>query len=86
MGNTGLSRRNSVFFSNKQDSSASDKNDKHMISSRQSTLHEDEELLMAAKNVPPPEPLTERQKQLLCETWTILEKDIASVGVITFIR
>jgi hypothetical protein len=33
-----------------------------------------------------PEPLTERQKELLTETWKELETNIAKVGVITFIR
>jgi hypothetical protein len=33
-----------------------------------------------------PEPLTERQKELLTETWKELESNIAKVGVITFIR
>ena len=33
-----------------------------------------------------PEPLTERQKELLTETWKELEGNIAKVGVITFIR
>lgn len=33
-----------------------------------------------------PEPLTERQKELLTETWKELENNIAKVGVITFIR
>ena len=33
-----------------------------------------------------PEPLTERQKELLRESWKELEKNIAEVGVITFIR
>jgi hypothetical protein len=34
----------------------------------------------------PPEALTERQKELLRDTWKILEGNIAKVGVITFIR
>jgi hypothetical protein len=33
-----------------------------------------------------PEALTERQKELLTETWKELETNIAKVGVITFIR
>lgn len=33
-----------------------------------------------------PEPLTERQKELLSETWKELESNVAKVGVITFIR
>lgn len=33
-----------------------------------------------------PEELTERQKELLEETWKELEGNIAKVGVITFIR
>lgn len=33
-----------------------------------------------------PEPLTERQKELLTETWKELENNIAKVGVITFVR
>jgi hypothetical protein len=33
-----------------------------------------------------PEALTERQKELLRDTWKVLEGNIAKVGVITFIR
>jgi hypothetical protein len=33
-----------------------------------------------------PESLTERQKELLKDTWKILEGNVAKVGVITFIR
>ena len=33
-----------------------------------------------------PEPLTEQQKEQLRDSWKILEKNIAEVGVITFIR
>jgi hypothetical protein len=33
-----------------------------------------------------PEALTERQKELLRETWKELEDNVAKVGVITFIR
>lgn len=33
-----------------------------------------------------PEALSERQKELLKDTWKILEGNIAKVGVITFIR
>lgn len=87
MGNSGLTRRNSVFFLGKQDSSSSDKNERRMtVSSRQNTLQEEEVTTTVKKSVPFPEPLTDREKQLLIETWAILEQDIASVGVITFIR
>lgn len=86
MGNSGLTRRNSVFFLGKQDSSSSDKTERRLtISSRQNTLQE-EVTTTVKKAAPFPEPLTDRQKQLLAETWAILEQDIASVGVITFIR
>ncbi|KAK7575709.1 hypothetical protein V9T40_011995 [Parthenolecanium corni] len=87
MGNSGLTRRNSVFFLGKQDSSSSDKTERRLtISSRQNTLQEEEVTTTIKKSAPFPESLTERQKQLLAETWAILEQDIASVGVITFIR
>jgi hypothetical protein len=33
-----------------------------------------------------PEALTERQKELLEDTWKVLEGNVAKVGVITFIR
>lgn len=33
-----------------------------------------------------PPPLTEDQKRLILETWKILEKDIASVGILVFIK
>lgn len=86
MGNSGLTRRNSVFFG-KQDSSSSEKTERRLtIGSRQNTLQEEEVTTTVKKAAPFPEPLTDRQKQLLAETWAILEQDIASVGVITFIR
>lgn len=34
----------------------------------------------------PAVPLTEEQKLLIQETWKILEKDIAEVGIIVFIQ
>lgn len=80
MGNTGLSRRNSLFI--KQDSTGTER--RMTVSSRQNTLLEEE--VTVKKSVPFPEPLTDRQKQLLVDTWKILEEDIAKVGVITFIR
>lgn len=66
----------------KQDSTGNER--RMTISSRQNTLLEEE--VTVKKAAPFPEPLTERQKQLLLDTWKILEEDIAKVGVITFIR
>ncbi|CAH0768824.1 unnamed protein product [Bemisia tabaci] len=86
MGNTGTTRRNSLFT--KQDSSSSEVGStpgggggrKMTITSRQSTLKEEENELG-----PPPKPLTDAQKSMLVDTWKALENDIAKVGVITFI-
>lgn len=35
---------------------------------------------------PPPPEISDTQKQLLIDSWKQLEEDVASVGVITFIR
>lgn len=53
--------------------------------SRQSTVQEEDEGVDSYGGGEP-EPLTDRQKELLLETWKVVEGDIASVGVITFIR
>lgn len=84
MGNTATNRRNSLLP--KQESSSSD-GGKVGRNSRQNTLLE-EEIADEGKGptLSEPEPLTERQKQILAENWKILEEDIAKVGVITFIR
>lgn len=56
-------------------------------SSRENTLPEEEEDVPAEnQGGKDPEPLTERQKELLAENWKVVEGDIARVGVITFIR
>lgn len=70
----------------KQESSSSD-GGKVGRNSRQNTLLEEEVPEEGRAPSPPsePEPLTERQKQILAENWKILEEDIAKVGVITFI-
>lgn len=65
----------------KQDSSSSEK--RLTRSSRQNTILEEE---VTREPAPAPEPLNDKQKALLIETWKILEQDIAKVGVITFIR
>ncbi|XP_039283623.1 cytoglobin-2 [Nilaparvata lugens] len=99
MGNTATARRNSVLT--KQESSSSDGNHGRITSgSRQNTITVTEEEppqpVSAASSEatastpppssdPPPQPLTAAQKQILQETWRVLEDDIAKVGVITFI-
>lgn len=73
----------------KQDSTGDDGSTRHSkrMSSRQNTLLEEEEFFPSeSPAAPPPEPLTSRQKELLTETWKLLEEDIAKVGVITFVR
>ncbi|KAI5709922.1 hypothetical protein M8J76_015437 [Diaphorina citri] len=101
MGNTGTTRRNSLFL--KQESGDEPPSHKkegvtHSIA-RRLTLSGgkglglgsrqntllEEEIVPPCVNSPPPEPLTEDEKKLLIETWKILEDDIAKVGVITFI-
>lgn len=83
MGNTATNRRNSLLP--KQESSSSD-GGKVGRNSRQNTLLEEEVPEEGRAPTPTePEPLSERQKQLLTENWKILEEDIAKVGVITFI-
>ncbi|XP_026677204.1 uncharacterized protein LOC113466207 [Diaphorina citri] len=101
MGNTGTTRRNSLFL--KQESGDEPLSHKkegvtHSIA-RRLTLSGgkglglgsrqntllEEEIVPPCVNSPPPEPLTEDEKKLLIETWKILEDDIAKVGVITFI-
>lgn len=54
--------------------------------SRQNTLPEEEDGITDFQGSRDPEPLTERQKELLAENWKVVEGDIAKVGVITFIR
>lgn len=81
MGNTAGGRRNSILP--KQESSSSEGVPAAMVArgrpSRQSTALEEDESQTA-------EPLTDRQKELLADTWKVVEGDIAKVGVITFIR
>lgn len=86
MGNTSATRRGSIF--SKQDSTGDEGSTRHnkRLSSRQNTLLEEEEFPPEPPASPPPEPLTMRQKELLTETWKLLEDDIAKVGVITFVR
>lgn len=86
MGNAGATRRGSIF--SKQDSTGEDGSTRHnkRLSSRQNTLLEEEEFPPEPPASPAPEPLTMRQKELLTETWKLLEEDIAKVGVITFVR
>jgi len=86
MGNTGTTRRGSIF--SKQDSTGDDGSTRHnkRLSSRQNTFLEEEEFPPEPPVMPPPEPLTMRQKELLTEMWKLLEEDIAKVGVITFVR
>uniref|UniRef100_A0A1B6EFS4 Globin domain-containing protein n=1 Tax=Clastoptera arizonana TaxID=38151 RepID=A0A1B6EFS4_9HEMI len=81
MGNTATGRRNSILA--KQESSSSD--GKVAKPSRQNTLIEEETTDDASGAIPEPSPLTEGQKQILNDTWKVLEEDIAKVGVITFI-
>ncbi|XP_050526146.1 neuroglobin-1-like [Daktulosphaira vitifoliae] len=85
MGNANATRRGSIF--SKQDSTSEEGSNRlsKRLSSRQNTLIEEEEFLPEPPALPPPEPLTERQKELLTETWKLLEEDIAKVGVITFV-
>ncbi|XP_025425683.1 neuroglobin-1-like isoform X1 [Sipha flava] len=85
MGNAGATRRGSIF--SKQDSTGDEGSTRHnkRLSSRQNTLLEEEEFPPEPPASPPPEPLTMRQKELLTETWKLLEEDIAKVGVITFV-
>lgn len=54
--------------------------------SRQNTLLEEEITEETGTSIADPDPLTEGQKQVLIDTWKVLEEDIAKVGVITFIR
>jgi len=86
MGNAGTTRRGSIF--SKQDSTGDDGSTRHnkRLSSRQNTFLEEEEFPPEPPALPPPEPLTMRQKELLTEMWKLLEEDIAKVGVITFVR
>lgn len=86
MGNAGTTRRGSIF--SKQDSTGEDGSTRHnkRLSSRQNTFLEEEEFPPEPPAIPPPEPLTMRQKELLTEMWKLLEEDIAKVGVITFVR
>lgn len=87
MGNANATRRGSIF--SKQDSTGDEgSTNRHSkrLSSRQNTLLEEEEFPPEPPAPPPPEPLTMRQKELLTETWKLLEEDIAKVGVITFVR
>lgn len=86
MGNASATRRGSIF--SKQDSTCEEGSTKlsKRLSSRQNTFIEEEEFPPEPPALPPPEPLTERQKELLTETWKLLEEDIAKVGVITFVR
>lgn len=82
MGNTATGRRNSMLPKQESSSSEGQGGVKLGRNSRQNTLQEEEEENQAVD----PEPLTDRQKELLVATWKVVEGDIAKVGVITFIR
>ncbi|KAG8301763.1 hypothetical protein J6590_045756 [Homalodisca vitripennis] len=91
MGNTAQGRRNSMLP--KQESSSSDTTAaKGGKNSRQNTLQEEEDCVTelqggggGGNDGGESEALTERQKELLTESWKVVEGDIAKVGVITFI-